>query len=266
MPSSNVEFSSKPSHGRPYTAVFLDVGGTLIFPDPERMSKLFFDISGIAFPTETWLETIYKTTIDLDDAIKTEGSISTRWWSSYFERLLNYLPLENKKNALKQSVVESFCDLLFKMHHAQNLWSFHADGADNLLKTLLNMKYRLGIISNSDGRVHAQIKEAGWSDRFEFIIDSHIVEMEKPDPAIFRLGLEKARLTPAEVLYVGDFVNIDKRGANAADMDCVIIDPLHRRPELGEWRIDRLPDLIPWLKRREKPTLLHSGKIEHAPH
>ncbi|MBF0499449.1 MAG: HAD-IA family hydrolase [Candidatus Riflebacteria bacterium] len=229
----------------PYKAIFFDVGGTLIYPEPQRMLRIFSDLAPNSPVLDSWLRAIHETTVELDDAIKFEGALKDEWWNSYFSRLLNHLP---ENSHLAKDKVILFCNKLHEYHVSNNLWAYHATGADETLKTLMKQGFRLGIISNSDGRVRSQIEEAGWLQYFEFIIDSRVVGVEKPDPAIFQLGLEKANLSAREVLYIGDFVNIDKAGAASVGMDCIIIDPLFRRPELGQWRIDNLIDIIPWLE------------------
>jgi putative hydrolase of the HAD superfamily len=59
----------------------------------------------------------------------------------------------------------------------------------------------------------------------EFVLDSSEVGVEKPDPRIFRLALERAGLAPDEAVYVGDIYSIDVLGARAAGMGAVLLDP-----------------------------------------
>ena len=48
------------------------------------------------------------------------------------------------------------------------------------------------------------------------MIDSALVGVEKPDPAIFRAALEALGVAPEEALYVGDLYEVDVVGARAA--------------------------------------------------
>ena len=57
------------------------------------------------------------------------------------------------------------------------------------------------------------------------IIDSGIVGIAKPDPAIFGLALPSLDLDPSEVIYVGDSVKYDVRSAEAARMKVLHMDP-----------------------------------------
>lgn len=83
----------------------------------------------------------------------------------------------------------------------------------------------VGVISNSNGTA-AQILEAtGLAPRIDFVLDSAVVGVEKPDPRIFRLGLERAGVTAGEAAYVGDLYSVDVLGARAAGLAGVLIDP-----------------------------------------
>ena len=49
-----------------------------------------------------------------------------------------------------------------------------------------------GVISNSNGSVRSILEETGLAAHLDFIIDSAVVGVEKPDPRIFHLGLREA--------------------------------------------------------------------------
>ena len=49
--------------------------------------------------------------------------------------------------------------------------------------------------------------------------------MEKPDPRIFERALARARVAPGEAVYIGDLYSIDVRGARAAGLRAVLLDP-----------------------------------------
>jgi putative hydrolase of the HAD superfamily len=82
---------------------------------------------------------------------------------------------------------------------------------------------RLGVVSNSDGRVEEALEAAGLRDRFDVVLDSALVGVEKPDPAIFRAALAALGVAPAEALYVGDLYEVDVVGARAAGMQAALL-------------------------------------------
>ncbi len=82
-----------------------------------------------------------------------------------------------------------------------------------------------GVISNSNGTIRATLRALGLLPSLDFVLDSAEVGVEKPDPRIFRLALERARVAPREAVYVGDLYSVDVRGARAAGLDAVLLDP-----------------------------------------
>ena len=65
-------------------------------------------------------------------------------------------------------------------------------------------KYPLVLVSNFYGNIEAVLKDFGLHSYFREIIESAVVKVRKPDPAIFDLGVKALGLTSAEVVVVGD--------------------------------------------------------------
>jgi len=82
-----------------------------------------------------------------------------------------------------------------------------------------------GVVSNSNGSVHALLHGAGLASELDFVIDSGLVGVEKPDPRIFRLGLERAGVAAHEAVYIGDLYSIDVLGSRAAGLSAILLDP-----------------------------------------
>jgi putative hydrolase of the HAD superfamily len=82
-----------------------------------------------------------------------------------------------------------------------------------------------GVISNSNGSVRQALETAGLADHLDFIIDSTVVGMTKPDPRVFQLGLRLAGVAAAEAVYVGDSYFVDVLGARNVGMGAVLFDP-----------------------------------------
>ncbi len=114
---------------------------------------------------------------------------------------------------------------LQRLHGERHLWSRTAVGAPEVLDRLRAAGLRLGVVSNSDGRVEEALAAAGLRDRFEVVLDSALVGVEKPDPAIFRAALDALGVAPADALYVGDLYEVDVVGARAAGMEAVLLAP-----------------------------------------
>jgi len=141
------------------------------------------------------------------------------------ERAAAYLETLFLKAGIAAGRMEEVRRCLYRMHGERHLWCSVADGTGAALDRLRQAGLRLGIISNSDGRVAAALEAAGLRHHFDVVVDSALVGVEKPDPAIFRAALEALEVAPAEALYVGDLYEVDVLGARAAGMEAVLLAP-----------------------------------------
>lgn len=73
----------------------------------------------------------------------------------------------------------------------------------------LAKRYPLVLVTNFYGNVQSVLDDFGLSHLFPTIIESAVVGVRKPDPAIFRLGVEAMKLSPEQVLVVGDSISKD---------------------------------------------------------
>lgn len=73
----------------------------------------------------------------------------------------------------------------------------------------LSKKYRLVLVSNFYGNIQSVLKDFRLYDFFSDIIESSVVGVRKPDPAIYRLGIEALKLPAENVLVVGDSFSKD---------------------------------------------------------
>jgi putative hydrolase of the HAD superfamily len=102
----------------------------------------------------------------------------------------------------------------------------------------------VAIVSNNDGTAEAQLRHfgicqvgAGPLPSVTVVVDSGVVGVAKPDPAIFRPALEALGTDPARTLYVGDTVQADVRGAEAAGMRAVQLDPYDLHADFDHARL-----------------------------
>jgi putative hydrolase of the HAD superfamily len=82
-----------------------------------------------------------------------------------------------------------------------------------------------GVISNSNGTIASLMESVGFLPYLDFVLDSSVVGVEKPDPRIFELALARAGVAAHEAVFVGDFYSIDVEGARAAGLDAILLDP-----------------------------------------
>jgi HAD superfamily hydrolase (TIGR01549 family) len=67
----------------------------------------------------------------------------------------------------------------------------------------LAQRFRVGVVSNSYGNMPTLLAEADLAP-FAVILDSALVGLSKPDPALYTLAAERLELAPASILHVGD--------------------------------------------------------------
>jgi putative hydrolase of the HAD superfamily len=107
----------------------------------------------------------------------------------------------------------------------RGLWTDVEPEADAALRLAREGGLRAAVISNSNGTIAAILDDLGLTAHLEFVIDSSKVGVEKPDPRIFRLALERAGVAADAAVYVGDLYSIDVVGARAAGMRAILMDP-----------------------------------------
>ena len=136
------------------------------------------------------------------------------------------------------------------LHDRENLWDQVPDDVVPALEALA-CRYRLALVSNSNGTVRRKLERVGLARFFETIVDSHEEGIEKPDPRLFALALERMGrgARAAESAYVGDLYHVDVVGARAAGMAAVLLDPHDRQGHLDCARIARLDQLGALLER-----------------
>ncbi|MFQ5692269.1 MAG: HAD family hydrolase [Nitrospinota bacterium] len=85
----------------------------------------------------------------------------------------------------------------------------------------LARRFRLGVVSNFCGNLDVICRDYGLAECLAVVVDSFVVGVEKPDPAIFRLALEGIGAEAEEALFVGDNPDRDIRPAKALGMGTV---------------------------------------------
>ena len=120
--------------------------------------------------------------------------------------------------------LEALAQTWMREDTSKNLWGRAIEGAPSLLASLQQQGYRLGVVSNADGRIEDALRLAGLLDYLDVVIDSAVVGVAKPDPRIFDPALQALGLLPKEVCYVGDSVIFDVPAAVDAGVAVWLID------------------------------------------
>ncbi len=82
----------------------------------------------------------------------------------------------------------------------------------------------LGLVSNIDKDITPLLDKLGITNWLKVRMTSHEAGVSKPQPAIFHKAVQKAGVSAAEVLYVGDQYQIDVLGARGAGLKALLLD------------------------------------------
>jgi putative hydrolase of the HAD superfamily len=217
-------------------AILFDAGNTLVWLDHPYLVSLLAE-HGVTVTEEEILGAEYSAKLLLDELVRSgDGGDDASRGAVYFARIFGEL-------GVPESAFNELALKLYARHAERNLWSLVRPGTVETLQALRAAGYRLAVISNADGRVESLLESVGLAGHFEFILDSAVVGIEKPDPRIFHLACDRLGVPPSDALYVGDIYEIDVVGARSAGLRACLIDPLgrwdfacERIGELGELR------------------------------
>lgn len=202
-------------------AIFFDAGNTLVHLDYALIARTFRE-QGIPLTPERVRqgEQVARVRIDrliagIDGAERREPDIMRAYLRFALEAV--GLPVTPEAGRAMVPLVERT--------RAGRLWTVVEPGTGELLADLDRRGYVLGVVSNSNGTIEGFLEEVGLRGHFAFVVDSSVVRVEKPDPRIFRLALELARVDAPDATYIGDLYHIDVRGAEGAGLRAVLLDP-----------------------------------------
>ncbi len=230
----------------PLDAVLFDAGGTLVRLDFEWIAGM---LGGLGVPTS-------------DEALR-RGEVEGRRQYDAAANGANGLPAGAAHPPLGSTApVEAYwggmleaagCprelvgEGIARMHARQAsdhfLWARAMEGARAALDAMPSLGLRIACVSNSDGRAEAHLVRFGVREGLEFVIDSQLVGIEKPDPRIFKLALDRLGVEADRALYVGDIRSVDERGSHAAGMRFVLIDPYGTYAHPGNGSIASIAEL-----------------------
>jgi putative hydrolase of the HAD superfamily len=229
----------------------LDAGGVLVFPAPSHVLPPLRS-AGLD-PDLATLERAHYQSMAVQDAADVPPASAT-WWRNY---LVPYVAA----CGVAQDQCEALADQMAGQVAGRS-WAHAGLGALDGLRAVAALGIPIGVVSNSDGSVEADLRSVGicyapapasvppapvpdGAVPVGVIIDSAVVGVAKPDPAIFAIALRALGVPPGgTVLHVGDSLRYDVAGALAAGLQPVHMDPFGLCPVPDDHlHIRRLADL-----------------------
>ena len=204
------------------SAILLDAGGVLLFPQPEAMLAPLL-AAGVAPDLGSHERAHYRAMAVLDVPGSPAPHRDT-WWSSYLADYITECGVAAELRDMLAGELAGIKDLG---------WTHVGPGVGAGLRELAALGVPLGIVSNSDGTVEAELRRLGVCQTGDgdgipvgVVIDSHVVGVAKPDPEIFHIALDALGVAAGDtVLHVGDSLRYDVAGALAAGLRPVHLDP-----------------------------------------
>ena len=197
------------------THVFLDVGGTLVYSDPDYPDIFHRVLSARGHRIDR--ESIVR-------LLRTPESIVTlirpfpagrepEFFRSLNARMIEHLGLESDDVTLDEIHIE---------FSQRVTWRPYPE-AIQTLRDLRRKGYRLGVISNASHSLPETLRKIGLASFFDTITYSFDVGAEKPDVRIFRRAISRANATVEQSVHVGNSFEADYLGARRAGLHAVLL-------------------------------------------
>ena len=228
-----------------YDMVIFDAGGTLFGVHEPAPFQGFLAQAGLPASDEDaaafhrQLISIIIARRDQAQGLGADGAELGRWWRTIFRQTWPGRP---------DVVEEMLCWL-----QAGRFDRLFADVIP-ALEALQDLGMPMAVLSNFGIHLYDILEHLDLLRFFEFVVVSADVELAKPDSRIFDLVADRANRPRQRLLYVGDHVGDDIKGAQEAGFDAVLIDRQNRQSEVLCPRIGNLSELVDYVQFPKRPA------------
>ncbi len=227
----------------PIDTVLFDFDGTLVFHEPDSFDVIRDFCADIGQPLGAEAERQgrrMRHQYFLDPVIRDQlaGLSTGEFWRHFNRHTLEAFGIEGDLDRLAAEVTGRFDDLELEYYCPE-------DGCQTLAE-LGARGYRLGLLTNRENveRLHALVEQLELREYFDLVLASGEVGIQKPDPGIFAIALERMGASAGASLYIGDNYWADVLGAQRAGVTPVLLDPYHVFPEVDCRVLVRIADLL----------------------
>jgi putative hydrolase of the HAD superfamily len=217
--------------------VFLDAGGVLLFPNWRRVSEALAR-QGVGARAETLAAADPHARRQLDtDVTITATNDTGRGWL-YFN-----LVLEAAGVPLGPATDSALAEL-YEYHQKTNLWEHVPADVVPALRALRAAGFNLVVVSNANGTLRAKFDRLGLTEHVNCVLDSCEFGVEKPDPRLFEIAMERSGARPETTVHVGDLYHVDVVGARAAGLRGVLFDEAGLYEDVDCPKVQSLAELV----------------------
>jgi putative hydrolase of the HAD superfamily len=215
--------------------VMLDVGNTILHLDFPYIAEVMREY-GVSTHVQALEKAEARARTEVDRRHVVGTTTDTGRWFFYFRLIFSGVGLASDAES-----AEAFRKLEAR-HRVLNLWCRVPPEVPAVLAEL-KTKYKLGVVSNADGRIRSLLERVGLLHFMDFVVDSGQIGVEKPDPRIFESALRAANSQPDEAVHVGDLLHVDVAGAAACGILAILLDPFDNHCDAQCARIRSISEL-----------------------
>lgn len=139
------------------------------------------------------------------------------WWHDFVQRVFL-----NAGYTGNHVVLKDVSDLLWIQFEQGITWEV-LPRCHKSLSRLKSAGLKLGVVSNFDERLEKTLVIHDLAKYFDFLVTSVSVNVEKPDPAIFRHALKLSGTDSWNAAHVGDDIYNDYQAAKGAGMHAFLL-------------------------------------------
>ena len=224
-----------------FRAVFFDAGETLVHPHPSY-PELFAEVlareghprsaEDVSAASRVVLHRFSEAARD-NVLWTTSAERSRAFWTSVYDRMIESLDLP---------AGDGLADTLYRTFTDRSNYALF-DDVRPALDALARTGVLLGVVSNFEAWLEDLLADLAVRERFAVRVISGSEGVEKPDPRIYALALERAGVEAADAAYVGDNPEFDVDPPAALGMFPVLIDWRGRHGGFGGARVADLREL-----------------------
>lgn len=219
----------------------LDAGNTVIFLDHARLAEI---ARGAGHDVRA--EVLVRTEGEAKALAESGGLLDVMWThrdrpgAIAWGKTIGTMVL---RAGVPEASVPVLLDAAWAVHEVRNLWCKVPEGMGEALDAMRAHGVKVAIISNSEGMLDRLFTDLDVLRHFDLVVDSGKVGIEKPDPRIFRIALDRFGIVPERTLHLGDVFATDVLGARAAGIRHALIDPYgHYAGRHGD--VPRVPGVV----------------------
>ncbi len=139
---------------------------------------------------------------------------------------------------------DEFFEDIYETFRTDAAWRLYPETI-TVLEALSRDQYRMGLVSNFDGRLPDVLGKLGLDGFFDTIAIPTSCGYAKPDPRIFLEAARSMEADPSETLFVGDDPVLDVGAARKVEFSAILVDRNLGQPAPGV--VSNLAEILPTL-------------------